>query len=152
MHQVTNDLNKTKREPFFDVMVADWDNRDCPIGDNLQESISRWLSTPDPWKNHHAASKSRHSGTAEWFIEGNTFLEWKTSEMPGSLLWVHGKRLLIPRFCGSTETKISFWFRSGRWKKRVLVCEIFMFSSRENLSCSSAPQPSKTSKRCRRLD
>jgi hypothetical protein len=24
-----------------------------------------------------------------------------------------------------------FWFRSGRWKKRLLVCEIFIFPSRE---------------------
>src|SRR6202789_4356203 len=62
---------------------------------------------------------------------GHTFSKWRTSEAPGSLLWVHGKRLLIPSFCSSTETKISFWFHSGRWKKRLLVCEIFIFPSRE---------------------
>ena len=36
-----------------------------------------------------------------------------------------------PSFCGSTETKIFFWFRSGRWKKRLLVREIYIFPSRE---------------------
>jgi hypothetical protein len=132
MHQVASDLNKAKREPFFDAVVDDWDHRDCPTGDSLQKDIFGWLSPPDPWKNHHAACKSRHRGTAEWFIQGNTFSEWRTSEVPGSLLWVHGKRLLIASFCGSTETKLLlFWFRSGRWKKRLLVCEILIFPSRE---------------------
>jgi hypothetical protein len=105
MHQVASDLNKAKREPFLDV-VADWDHRNCPTGDSLQEKIFRWLSPPDPWKNHHTACKSRHRGTAEWFIQGNTFSEWKTSKVPSSLLWVHGKRLLIPSFGDSIETKI----------------------------------------------
>ena len=104
MHQVANDLNKAKREPFFDVMVADRDHGDCPTGDILQEGIFRWLSPPDPWKNHQTACKSRHRGTADWFIQGNTFSEWRMSEVPSSLLWVHGKRQLIPGSCGSTET------------------------------------------------
>ena len=105
MHQVASDLNKAKREPFFDVVVVEWDYRDCPTGDSLQKDIFGWLSAPDPWKNHHAACKLRHRGTAEWFIHGNTFPEWRTSEVPGSLLWVHGKRLLISSFCGSTGTE-----------------------------------------------
>ena len=109
-------------------MVADWDQRYCPTGDCLQKDIFGWLSPPDPWKNHYAACKLRHPGTAEWFIYGNTFTEWRTSDVPSSLLWVHGKRLSIPSFCGSTATKICFRFRSGRWKKCVLVREIFVFS------------------------
>ena len=108
MHPVASNLNKAKRELFLNVVLADWDHRDCPTGDSLQKDLSGWLSPPDPWKYHHAARISRHRGTAEWFIHGNTFSEWKTSEVPGSLLWVHGKRLLIPNYCGSTETKL-FW-------------------------------------------
>jgi hypothetical protein len=106
MRQVASDLNKAKREPFFDAVVADWDDRDCPTGDSLQKDIFGWLLPPDPWKNHHAACKSRHRGTAEWFIQGNIFSEWKASEVPASLLWVDGKRLLIPSFYGSSETKM----------------------------------------------
>ena len=105
MHQVTSDFNKETRERFFDAAVAGWDHQDCSIGDSLQKDIFGWLSQPDPWKNHHAARVSHHRGTAEWFIQGNTFSEWKMSEVPGSLLWVHGKRLLIPSFSGSTETQ-----------------------------------------------
>jgi hypothetical protein len=39
MHQIASDLTKSKREPFFDVAIADWDHRDCPAGDNLQQDI-----------------------------------------------------------------------------------------------------------------
>ena len=124
-------MKKLKREPFFYVEVVDWDHRDCPTGDGLQEKIFGWLSPPDPWNNHHAACKSRHRETADWFLQGNTFSEWRTSEVPSSLLWVHGKRLLIPSFYGSTETEILCWFRSGCWKKCLLVCKVFLFSPRE---------------------
>ena len=150
MHQVASDLNKEKRRSFFDVVVAGGDHSDYPTGESLQKDIFRWLSAPDPWKNHHAACKLSHCGTAEWFIHGNTFPEWRTSEVPGSLLWVHGKRLLIPSFCGSTET--NFGFRSGRWKKRLLVRENYIFLPQENSSFSSAPQSSKTFVPCGKLD
>ena len=74
-----------------------------------------WLSAPDPWKNHYAACKLHHPGTAEWFIFGNTFPEWRLSEVPGSLLWVHGKRLFIPSFCGLQRLN-HFWFAAGAGK------------------------------------
>ncbi len=60
-------------------------------GDKLQQDVRNWLSPPDPWKNHHIARKSRHKGTAAWFVGGNTLSEWKSSG-PNSLLWIHGKR------------------------------------------------------------
>ena len=127
MHQIASDLNKAKREPFFDVVVAGWDHRGCPTGDGLQRDIFGWLSAPDPWKNHHATCKSRHRRTAEWFIEGNTFSEWKTSEVPGSLLWIHGKRLFIPSLCGSTEIKFVFFsgFAAGAGKSVFWYVVIF---------------------------
>jgi hypothetical protein len=96
MQQLASDLNKSKRQSLFDVAIADCDHQDCLAGDSLQQDIFRWLSPPDPWKNHHTACKSRYRGTAAWFIESNTFSEWKASEARSSLLWVHGKRPLIP--------------------------------------------------------
>jgi hypothetical protein len=53
-----------------------------------------WLSPPDPWKNHNIAHESRHEATAAWFIQGETFSEWKWSGS-SSLLWIHGKRQLL---------------------------------------------------------
>ncbi len=112
MHQVASDLNKSKREPFCDVVIADWDHRDCLAGDNLQQDIFKWLSPPDPWKNHRIAGELRHRGSAEWFIRGKTFSEWKASEVRGSTLWVHGKRASMPRSRAFAGTEICH-FRSG---------------------------------------
>jgi hypothetical protein len=55
------------------------------------EEIQRWLSPPDPLTNHNMVSQARHKGTAEWFFQANTFKKWKSE---GSLLWIHGKRML----------------------------------------------------------
>ncbi len=60
-------------------------------GDKLQQDVQSWLSPPTPWKNYRIARESRHKGTAEWFVGGSTFSEWKSSG-PSSLLWIHGKR------------------------------------------------------------
>jgi hypothetical protein len=132
MHQVASDLNKAKREPFFDALVVDWNHREYSTGDSLQKDIFGWLSPPDPWKNHHSACKSRHDGTAEWFIQGDTYSEWRTSEVPSSLLWVHGKRLFIPSSYGSTETKFSFFgFAAGAGKSVFWYVKYFIFPTRE---------------------
>jgi hypothetical protein len=60
-------------------------------GGELQRDVRHWLSPPDPWKNHNLARKSRHSGSGTWWIESDTYTEWKSSG-PSSLLWIHGKR------------------------------------------------------------
>ena len=153
MHEVASSLNKAKRELFFDVAVADWDHRlgDCPTGDSLQKDILGWLSPPDSWKNYHTACESRLRGTAEWFIHGNTFLEWRMCEVPSSLLWVHGKRSLIPGFCGPTETNILFGFPAGAGKS-VFWYVIFLYFHLGNLIFSPAPQSLTTSMRCGKLD
>ena len=59
-------------------------------GNQLQDSIHRWLSPPDPSTNHNIACSTHHKKTASWFFEGSIFREWKST---GSLLWIHGKRL-----------------------------------------------------------
>lgn len=54
----------------------------------ILEEVQRWLSPPDPLMNHNMACQARHKGTTEWFFQGNTFKQWKST---GSLLWIHGK-------------------------------------------------------------
>jgi hypothetical protein len=61
----------------------------------MQKNFRRWLSPPDPWENHNTAHKCHHNGTAEWFIRGSVFSEWKFSST-GSLLWIRGKRQYLP--------------------------------------------------------
>ena len=96
MQKLVNDQNISKRWSFLDVTTPDLNHRDCLAGDSLQQNIFGWLSPPDPWKNHHIACKSRQRGSAAWFIQGSTFLEWKASETQSPHLWVHGKRPLMP--------------------------------------------------------
>jgi hypothetical protein len=45
--------------------------------------------------NHKIACESRYTGTAAWFLQGDTFSEWILSER-NSLLWIHGKCPLFP--------------------------------------------------------
>jgi hypothetical protein len=132
-NQVTSCLNKHKKlcstsrisvSHFINVAIADWDHRDLLAGDRIQQDIFRWLSPPDPWKNHHVACGSRHGGSAAWFIQSKTFSEWKASMARSSLLWVHGKRPLMPSSYTFAETE-NFPSRSGRGKKRSLVCQTF---------------------------
>jgi archaellum component FlaC len=63
-------------------------------GDLLQQNLRRWLSPQDPFTNHNIACNAHHKGTANWFFEGRTYKEWKSTSSE-SLLWVHGKR--VPR-------------------------------------------------------
>ena len=58
-------------------------------GDQLRETIHKWLSPPDPSTNHNIACSTHHKKAASWFFQGSIFQEWKSA---GSLLWVHGKR------------------------------------------------------------
>lgn len=63
----------------------------APTGDKLQQDVRNWLSPPDPWENHNFARESRHGETGTWWIEGDTYAEWKSSGA-SSLLWIYGKR------------------------------------------------------------
>ena len=125
MQHLASSLNKPKRQSSFYVAIDDWDHQDCLAGDRLQQDIIRWLSPPDPWKNHYIACKSRYTGSAAWFIEGNTFSEWKASEAPSSLLWVHGKRLLIRSPYAFAEAEIIFFVvgagKSVFWYVKLLI-------------------------------
>ncbi|KAI0270078.1 hypothetical protein BGY98DRAFT_1190151 [Russula aff. rugulosa BPL654] len=49
--------------------------------------LRRWLAPPNPSINHNTAHDTQHNGTANWFIQGPTFDEWRTN---GSLLWIRG--------------------------------------------------------------
>ena len=61
-------------------------------GNQLRDSLLRWLSPSDPSINHNLASKAHHDGTAQWFFQGNIFNQWKST---GSFLWIHGKRVSL---------------------------------------------------------
>jgi len=71
---------------------------DVLTGDQLRDSLFRWLSPPDPSINHNTASKAHHDGTAQWFFQGNIFDQWKSTD---NFLWIHGKRASLLSFITS---------------------------------------------------
>jgi hypothetical protein len=75
--------------PDADSPVYRRSSSSCHIGDEFQQAIQTWLSPPDPWENHGIALNSHRNGTSSWFIQSDTFAEWKSLD---SLLWIHGKR------------------------------------------------------------
>jgi hypothetical protein len=79
-------------------------NAEIVSGDQFQQAVQTWLSPPDPWENHGIALKAHCNGTATWFIQGDTFAEWKSS---GSLIWMHGKRVSRHYFWNESERLIS---------------------------------------------
>ncbi|KAH9999678.1 hypothetical protein BJV74DRAFT_166914 [Russula compacta] len=52
-----------------------------------REKLRAWLCPPNSSINHNTACETQHSGTASWFIRGDTFQQWKKN---GSLLWMRG--------------------------------------------------------------
>jgi hypothetical protein len=65
------------------------------VGDYRHIQSQHWLSPADPSSNYNIARETYHEGTATWCIQGTAFREW---EVRGSLLWIHGKRMFIPKF------------------------------------------------------
>ncbi|KAI0272344.1 hypothetical protein BC834DRAFT_1030497, partial [Gloeopeniophorella convolvens] len=57
--------------------------------DELYKRCTEWLSPPDPFSNHSSKREQCHKGSADWFIHGNAFGEWKVSDSP--FLWLYGK-------------------------------------------------------------
>ena len=79
--------------------VADSGAPDHLTGNQLRESLRRWVTPPDPSTNHNIACDIHQGGTAEWFSQGGICAEWKST---GSLLWIYGKRTLTPLFSDRT--------------------------------------------------
>ncbi|KAG9843598.1 Pfs, NACHT and ankyrin domain protein, partial [Aureobasidium melanogenum] len=63
--------------------------------DRKQERIVKWISNLDPSIAYTQAHKKRHPGTGRWFVDSDTFAEWKSQS--SGFLWLHG----IPG-CGKT--------------------------------------------------
>ena len=101
----------------------------------MRENVQKWLSPPDPWKNHNTVHDTRHRGTGTWLIQGDTYAKWKSSDTT-SLLWIKGKRQFIVLICLSETDDYGLY--SGRGKERRLVrspptnsrvCELILLRS-----------------------
>ena|SRR6267154_4028299 len=63
-------------------------------GNQLRQDLRRWLSPSDPSTNHNIACNAHHDGTANWFFNGSFYKEWRSTGS-SSLIWIHGKRVLL---------------------------------------------------------
>ncbi|KAF8479929.1 hypothetical protein JB92DRAFT_2665290, partial [Gautieria morchelliformis] len=57
--------------------------------DKRRQDIYHWLVAPDYRPKHWNARTEREGDTGSWFIQGGSFLEWKSRAQ--SFLWLHGK-------------------------------------------------------------
>jgi len=85
----------------------------------LRPEAMDWLSPPDLSLNYYIARDAHHEGTTTWFIESDTFKNWKKS---GSLLWIHGKRMFPDGL--QLRFRTDFKFHSGIRQKRPYVCHL----------------------------
>jgi hypothetical protein len=60
------------------------------------QDIFKWLAAPDDESKHWNAAGEREEHTGSWFLQGESFLEWKTR--PKSFLWLHGKGMFLYLF------------------------------------------------------
>ena len=96
-------------------------------GNQLRESVQKWLTPPDPSTNHNIACDTHHKTTATWFFQGNIFQEWKST---GSLLWIHGKRLPCP--LTNLTPSDCILYRSWLGKKCHVVRRFLTVPDRDN--------------------
>jgi uncharacterized protein YoxC len=92
---IDSKVDQVNRSSFPSLTTIRPEASDIFTGNQLRDSLLRWLSPPDPSINHNIASKVHHNGTTQWFFQGSIFQQWRSA---GSLLWIHGKRtfLLVP--------------------------------------------------------
>ena len=87
-------------------------------GERVVRDIRKWLSPPDPWKNHNIIHDTQQSETGTWLIRGDTYAKWKSSG-PSSLLWINGKRqYFVNIYLSGTN---GHCLCSGCWKECYLV-------------------------------
>src|SRR5258707_13810795 len=99
MEQTANDVDIVKRSSSLNLISTNFKTLHVISGNQLRESIHKWLSPPNPSTNHNIACDTHHKRTATWFFEGSLYQEWKSK---GLLLWIHGKRALCPKFTSDT--------------------------------------------------
>lgn len=59
------------------------------VAAELRERVIHWIAPPNITAVHHeAACRTREAGTGNWFLEGETYHDWKTGQIP--FLWLHG--------------------------------------------------------------
>ena len=89
VREVGENVDQVKRSSFANLVGSDCGVSHVLAGNQLWDSLHKWLSPPDPSTNHNIACSTRQKRMANWFFQGSIFAGWKSTD---SLLWIHGKR------------------------------------------------------------
>jgi hypothetical protein len=114
---VDDKVDQVHRSLFFFRLSHCPKGSDSFTGNQLRDNLLRWLSPPDPSINHNIAYKAHHSDTAQWFLQGNIFDQWKSTD---PFLWIHGKRALFLAFIMRQPLIISLFYSGFREKCRLV--------------------------------
>ena len=120
------DIDQVKRLSS-NLISADYSPLCILSGNQLRETVHKWLSPPDPSTNHNIACDTHHKKSASWFFQGSIFQEWKSA---GSLLWIHGKRL--PRRLSKLTPSDCVLYCSWLGQKRYVVRGFLMVPVRDD--------------------
>jgi hypothetical protein len=121
--EIVNKMDPRKHSPSQDIVAIDGGSSRVEIWKDFLLDLQRWLSPSESLMNYNLGINAYHEGTATWFMEGSIFQEW---HMSGSLLWIHGKRMLFRYSVNLSLLTPPFIAGSG---KTILWFAIFMFSS-----------------------
>jgi len=116
VQQIADDMGDQKRSSS-NILTSLVMKPQQLTGDQIRKDLRNWLSPPDLSVNYNIASDAHHEGTAMWFMESDTFNNWKASD---SLLWIHGKRT-SPALCSLDLALIDLHFYSWLWEECTQV-------------------------------
>ena len=92
LKDISSDVREVNRALSFQPPAhRPGEDSDSFTGNQLMDSLLRWLSPPDPSINNHIARKAHYTGTAQWFLQSSIFNQWKSTD---PFMWIHGKRTL----------------------------------------------------------
>lgn len=82
--------------------------------------VNQWLSPVNAASNHTSATKLRYQGTGNWFIDGQEFQQWLSTE--NSFLWLHaipggGKTILA--------STVIEWLRNNEKNSEVALAYFY---------------------------
>ena len=89
VREVADNVDQVKRLSYSNLIRSGCGASCVLSGNQLWDSLHKWLSPPDPSTNHNIACGTHQKITANWFFQGGMFTGWKSTS---SLLWIHGKR------------------------------------------------------------
>jgi hypothetical protein len=89
VREVADNVDQVKRLSYSNLIRSGCGASYVLSGNQLWDSLHKWLSPPDPSTNHNIACGTHQKITANWFFQGGMFTGWKSTS---SLLWIHGKR------------------------------------------------------------